>query len=252
MDRENPYSGRRELSGTGRPSCARVMEDTSQTCQRPTDNHWDRSAPVRADVARGGEHRCALAYVKTGIRPWPESASWWRTCVCPVVKLARQYCQGAGGHERHRPGGESRAFCAPSRGSIRAVESKFCTYAVWWIRAYMLKFTIDNWRLVKVGTTQVQRKLFFGLRKEQRRLEVSDGEATTRKAGGPAAGQGRHRGRRDAGPLLRGARPSLEAPLRSRAPDTKTVGDLLSDLVVTAARTIGSRPPSSTRFSAPS
>ncbi|MDH4264047.1 MAG: RNA polymerase factor sigma-32 [Deltaproteobacteria bacterium] len=51
-------------------------------------------------------------------------------------------------------------------------EVKLSSYASWWIRAYILKFIIDNWSLVKVGTTQAQRKLFFRLRKEKNRLEA--------------------------------------------------------------------------------
>ena len=41
---------------------------------------------------------------------------------------------------------------------------KFSYYASFWIKAYILKFIMDNWRLVKIGTTQGQRKLFFKLR----------------------------------------------------------------------------------------
>lgn len=48
---------------------------------------------------------------------------------------------------------------------------KFSYYAAYWIRAYILKFIMDNWRLVKIGTTQAQRKLFFSLNKEKKFLE---------------------------------------------------------------------------------
>lgn len=48
---------------------------------------------------------------------------------------------------------------------------KFSYYAVYWIRAYILKFIMDNWRLVKIGTTQAQRKLFYSLNKEKKLLE---------------------------------------------------------------------------------
>lgn len=48
---------------------------------------------------------------------------------------------------------------------------KFSYYAAYWIRAYVLKFIMDNWRLVKIGTTQAQRKLFFSLNKERKLLE---------------------------------------------------------------------------------
>ncbi|MBL0382175.1 MAG: RNA polymerase factor sigma-32 [Desulfofustis sp. PB-SRB1] len=49
---------------------------------------------------------------------------------------------------------------------------KFSYYAAYWIRAYVLKFIMDNWRLVKIGTTQAQRKLFFSLNKEKKLLEA--------------------------------------------------------------------------------
>ena len=48
---------------------------------------------------------------------------------------------------------------------------KLSYYASYWIKAYILKFIMDNWRLVKIGTTQMQRKLFFNLQKEKARLE---------------------------------------------------------------------------------
>jgi RNA polymerase sigma-32 factor len=48
---------------------------------------------------------------------------------------------------------------------------RFPSYAVWWIRAYIIRYIIANWRLVKIGTTQAQRKLFFNLKKESERLE---------------------------------------------------------------------------------
>ncbi len=48
---------------------------------------------------------------------------------------------------------------------------KFSTYAAWWAKAYMLKFLLDNARLVRVGTTNARRKLLYNLRKEQRKLE---------------------------------------------------------------------------------
>lgn len=47
---------------------------------------------------------------------------------------------------------------------------KFSYYASFWIKAYILKFIMDNWKLVKIGTTQAQRKLFYNLKKEKNRL----------------------------------------------------------------------------------
>lgn len=49
--------------------------------------------------------------------------------------------------------------------------TRFPSYAAWWVRAYIVRFLIANWRLVKIGTTQAQRKLFFNLQKEKEKLE---------------------------------------------------------------------------------
>lgn len=56
---------------------------------------------------------------------------------------------------------------------------KFSYYATYWIRAYILKFLMNNWRLVKIGTTQAQRKLFFSLNKEKKTLEAQGYTADT-------------------------------------------------------------------------
>ena len=62
-------------------------------------------------------------------------------------------------------------------GLVRAVNKfdpekgiKFSYYAAFWIKAYILKFLMDNWRMVKIGTTQAQRKLFYNLNRERQKL----------------------------------------------------------------------------------
>lgn len=45
-------------------------------------------------------------------------------------------------------------------------------YATWWVRSYILKYLLDNFRLVRVGTTQAQKKLFYHLMREKQRLEA--------------------------------------------------------------------------------
>ncbi|WP_264682922.1 MULTISPECIES: RNA polymerase factor sigma-32 [unclassified Wolbachia] len=47
---------------------------------------------------------------------------------------------------------------------------RFSTYAVWWIEASMKDFILKSWSLVKIGTTQAQRRLFFSLRKIKKRI----------------------------------------------------------------------------------
>lgn len=50
--------------------------------------------------------------------------------------------------------------------------TRFSTYASFWIKAYIMKHIMDSWSLVKVGTTQAQRKLFYRLKREKQRLEA--------------------------------------------------------------------------------
>jgi len=57
---------------------------------------------------------------------------------------------------------------------------KLSSYAAWWIRAYIIRFLMDNWRMVKLGTTQAQRKLFFNLSKEREKLLARGIEPTPR------------------------------------------------------------------------
>ncbi len=78
-------------------------------------------------------------------------------------------------------------------GLMRAVqkfdpdkEIRLISYAVWWIRAYIQNYILRSWSLVKLGTTQAQRKLFFSLARTRRELDRmsvghgadSDGEDT--------------------------------------------------------------------------
>jgi len=55
---------------------------------------------------------------------------------------------------------------------------RFPSYAVWWIRAYIIRYLMNNFRMVKVGTTQAQRRLFFNLQKEKQKLEAEGFDIT--------------------------------------------------------------------------
>jgi RNA polymerase sigma-32 factor len=72
-------------------------------------------------------------------------------------------------------------------GLLRAVERfdpelgvRLPTYAAWWVRAYMVKFLLDNVRLVRVGTTNARRRLLRNLRREKQRLEEQGFDAGPR------------------------------------------------------------------------
>ena len=73
-------------------------------------------------------------------------------------------------------------------GLIKAVQKfdpyrgvKLSTYSGWWIKAYILKYILNTWRLVKIGTTQNQRKLFFNLRKQRAALKAAGIDPTPDK-----------------------------------------------------------------------
>ena len=94
-----------------------------------------------------------------------------------VVKLA---------HEYHRnPLALLDLIQEGNMGLMQAVKKydpergvKLSSYAAWWIRAYILRYIMDNWKMVKLGTTEAQRKLFFKLRQEQDRLTAQGVEVT--------------------------------------------------------------------------
>lgn len=53
------------------------------------------------------------------------------------------------------------------------------SYAVWWIRAYIQNYIIKSWSLVKVGTTQAQRKLFYKLRSTKNQMKIGEGNLSS-------------------------------------------------------------------------
>ena len=59
---------------------------------------------------------------------------------------------------------------------------RLISYAVWWIRAFIQNYILKSWSLVKLGTTQAQRKLFFSLARTRRELEKFDGRGEQVKA----------------------------------------------------------------------
>ncbi len=121
-----------------------------------------------APLSREEEHQAAVEYHKNKS---PEAAYKLVTGnLWLAVKIARDYERVA-----------RNVLDLIQEGNIGLMEAvrnfdpyrgvRFPSYAVWWIRAYIIRYIIANWRLVKIGTTQAQRKLFFNLKKESERLE---------------------------------------------------------------------------------
>jgi RNA polymerase sigma-32 factor len=125
-------------------------------------------------LSREEEHELAKRFVETQD---PELAKRLITAnLRLVVKIAHEY------RRAHR-----NLLDLVQEGNIGLMQAvrkydpmrgvKLSSYAAWWIRAYILKFILNNWRMVKIGTTQAQRKLFFNLRKEKDKLEKMGFEA---------------------------------------------------------------------------
>ena len=128
-------------------------------------------------LSREEEHELAVRYANTG-----DVQAAYRLVAANlrlVVKIA---------HEYHRSAFQLLDLIQEGNlGLMQAVKKydpwkgvKLSTYAAWWIRAYIIRFIMDNWRLVKLGTTQAQRKLFFNLAKEREKLLARGIEPTPR------------------------------------------------------------------------
>jgi RNA polymerase sigma-32 factor len=189
---------------------------------RESENHLDLRRCV--PMSREEEHQCALEYVRT-----KDPVLAQRLVVANmrmVVALARHFC---------RVDRDLADFIQEgNRGLLMAVDrydptrgTKFCTYAVWWIRSYILSFTMNNWRLVKVGTTQAQRELFFSLGKERDRFERTGVETDIQEMA--ARLQVKESEIVAMMERFAGGETSLDLPARSRSMEGATVGDLLSD-----------------------
>lgn len=87
-----------------------------------------------------------------------------------VVKIAREYERAARNLlDLVQEGNMGLMEAVKNFDPYRGV--RLPSYAAWWIKAYIVRYLIANWRMVKIGTTQAQRKLFFNLSKERERLE---------------------------------------------------------------------------------
>ena len=54
---------------------------------------------------------------------------------------------------------------------------RLATYALWWVKAAMQEYILRSWSLVKIGTTAVQKKLFFNLRRAKNQIQAyEDGD----------------------------------------------------------------------------
>jgi len=156
---------------------AKTTGSSSSTSVAKTDPLQAYMADVQRYelLSREDEHALAVKYVETGD---VEAAARLVTAnLRLVVKIAYDY--------RRAYKNLLDLIQEGNIGLMRAVKKydpykgvKLSSYAAWWIRAYILRFILANHRLVKLGTTQAQRKLFFNLKKEKAKLSAMGIEPT--------------------------------------------------------------------------
>jgi RNA polymerase sigma-32 factor len=173
-------------------------------------------------MSRPEEQACALEYARTR-----------DPALAKRLILANMRLVATIAHELRRAHTDlSDLIQEGNRGLVRALEMydpsrgiRLSSYAAWWIRSYMLKFTIDNWQLVRVGTTQAQRRLFFNLRKERRNLEKTGAVADPKQLASVLGVK-----EKEIVAMLErfaGGETSLDAPRRSVDHAALTLGELL-------------------------
>jgi RNA polymerase sigma-32 factor len=173
-------------------------------------------------MTREEEHECAVRFCQS-----QDSALAARLITANlrlVVKIAQEY------RRAHR--NILDLIQEGNIGLIHAVQKydpyrgvKLSSYASWWIRAYILKFILANWRLVKVGTTQAQRKLFFNLRKEREKLEKQGFQVEAKHLA--AALDVTEQEVVEMERRLTASETSLDAPMRSDEQGERTQGDFV-------------------------
>lgn len=104
-------------------------------------------------------------------------------------------------------------------------------YATWWIRSYVLKYLLDNFRLVKIGTTQAQKKLFYHLMREKQRLEAQGLFAGPRLLAEKLEVREKDVVEMEQRLSSRGAELSIDAPIDSSSDDasSRTFRDVMVD-----------------------
>ena len=171
------------------------------------------------------EKKAAISYVETGDR---DAANQLVTSnLRLVIKIAFQY---------HRQW--ANVLDLIQEGNVGLVEAlsrfhpyrdiRFSSYAQYWIRAMILRFLLDNFRLVRLGSTRAGRKLFFQLKKERDRLiaaGIDPTEATLAENLGVSAKEIRAVDQHLRAPAL-----SLHAPMGDDD-DSRTLGEVVPETV---------------------
>jgi RNA polymerase sigma-32 factor len=163
--------GTLKLVEAAEPSLAEPPDSSERQGDRTLSAYF-RAVRRHQPLSREEEHAVAIRFVETGDPKL--AARLVNANVRLVVKIALEYRTS----RRHL----GDLIQEGNFGLVHAVKkydprrgNRLCTYAAWWIRAYIRKFILSNARIVRLGTTETQRKLFFGMRRVQARLEANAG-----------------------------------------------------------------------------
>ncbi len=146
------------------------MPSSSDRTLEPVDalTRYQTELRKHAPISREDEHALAVRWIEEG--DIEAARSLVLANLRLVVKIAMEY--------RRAWSNTLDLIQEGNLGLMQAVHRfdpyrgvKVSSYAAYWIRAYILKFLLDNLRIVRLGTTRAQRKLFFNLNKEKRELE---------------------------------------------------------------------------------
>lgn len=163
---DDPSDESAAASGTG----ARALSQETYGELTPADALQRYLAEIRRHpiLDPDEEHALAVKWVEEGDRE--AAATLVTSNLRLVVMLARKYQKAF-----------RNILDLVQEGNIGLLEAvkkfdpyrgvRFPSYAVYWIRAYIIRYVMNNWRVVKLGTTQAQRKLFFNLQREKEKLE---------------------------------------------------------------------------------
>jgi len=146
------YSIRAEPSEVRDPFKA-YLHEVSRYPLMTKEEEREMAQRVRMEGDKGAEHRMVLANLRL------------------VVKIALDYRSHLDILDLIQEG--NMVFVRAVRKYDPERGTRFSTYASFWIRAYMLKYLMDSWSMVKIGTKDTQRKLFYSLNREKEKLERS-------------------------------------------------------------------------------
>ena len=188
-----------------------------------------------APISREEEHALALRWVKEG--DVEAARQLVLANVRLVVKIAMEYRRAwANTLDLIQEGNVGLMEAVQRYDPYRGV--KLSSYAVYWIRAYILKYILDNMRSVRMGTTRAQRKLFFRLNKEKRQLEHEGYEVEPRLLAERLDVS--EDDVRDMEARLSRPDTSMDAPARRDEKDGPTFGDNLSTTMSNAEQDVAS------------